>query len=197
MGVAVSTSPYGPWQRSDAPLVDVMPGQRLTAQPAVMRRPDGKMMLIYKTVIEGPGHYGKGVQHIIALAADPSGPFIDQSARFIHAPRTGFPIDDQVEWFQEGRYWCITKDHGEGFTEHVPALVLFESQDGLDWHLASNPLVMPFQITWQDGETQNFDRLEMPKVYIEDGRARVLFLAAKPVGEEHSFSVAVPLTYGE
>ncbi len=89
------------------------------------------------------------------------------------------------------------KDHGEGFTEHVPALVLFESQDGLDWHLASNPLVMPFQITWQDGETQNFDRLEMPKVYIEDGRARVLFLAAKPVGEEHSFSVAVPLTYSE
>jgi len=197
VGVAVSSSPYGPWQRFNTPLADVMRRQRLTAQPAVMCRPDGKYMLVYKTVIEGPGHYGNGVQHFIALADDPLGPFIDQSVRFIQAPRTGFPIDDQVEWYQDGRFWCITKDHGEGFTEHVPALVLFESQDGLDWQLAANPLVMPFEITWQDGEIQKFDRLEMPKVYVEDGRARVLFLAAKPVGEEHSFSVAVPLSYEE
>ena len=41
----------------------------------------------------------------------------------------------------------------------------------------------------------DFDRFEMPKVYMENGKVIALFLAAKPKGKEDSFSVVLPVIY--
>jgi hypothetical protein len=70
-----------------------------------------------------------------------------------------------------------------------------ESEDGLDRHISPNPLVTQFALDWDDGTHQEFERLEMPKLLLEKGRPRVLYLAALPSGEsaEHSFNIAVPL----
>lgn len=45
-----------------------------------------------------------------------------------------------------------------------------------------------------DGRTQYFDRLEMPKLHMENGVPTHLFLAGLPRGEDVSFMADVPLT---
>jgi hypothetical protein len=65
----------------------------------------------------------------------------------------------------------------------------------LDWILSPNSLVHQFSITFKDGEKMDFDRFEMPKVYLENGKVVALFLAAKPKGREDSFSVVLPVNY--
>ena len=195
IGVAVADSPYGPWKRFDKPLIDITPGRRTTGVPTVFQRPDGKFSLAYKSVMEKEGYKGGAVKHFISLSDSPLGPFKDYEKPFITSPKSDFPIDDHVEWFQDGKYYCIAKDHGDRITEHGIALLLFESPNGLDWTLSPNSLVHEFSITFKDGEHMDFDRFEMPKVYMEKGKVVALFLAAKPKGMEDSFSVVLPVDY--
>ncbi|RAU93699.1 glycoside hydrolase family protein [Paenibacillus sp. YN15] len=193
VGVAVADHPSGPWRRFDRPLIEPKPGHLLTATPNVFLRPDGRYQMVYKTVTAGPPPFGGSVRHVIALADSPLGPFVDQPEPFIRRPATHFPIDDHVEWAQDGAYYAIVKDNQGEFTGHTGAMILFRSADGLAWELERDPVVMLPQITWEDGRTQAFDRLEMPKLHMEKGTPTHLFLAGLPRGEDDSFMVAVPL----
>ncbi len=203
IGVAVADHPGGPWQRFDKPLLDVGPdyGQGITAVPNLLARPDGKLMLFYKTLAPGPGRFGGGVFHYAAMAADPLGPFqrqpkpmVDKRVLLKTDKPFNFHIDDHFEWHQGDRYYAIVKDHDAPFlTPHGRSLVLFDSPDGLDWRPARHALVKDFSITWDDGTRQEFQRLEMPKLLLEEGRPILLSLAAQPVKGQESFLVIIPL----
>ncbi len=203
VGVAVAERPGGPWQRQDKPLLEVGPefGQGLTAVPNLLVRPDGGLMLFYKTLAPGHGRFGGGVVHFAATATHPLGPFQRQPQQMVDKRKllkTGakfnFHIDDHFEWFQGDRYYAIVKDHDAPFlTPHGRSLVLFESPDGLDWKPSQHPLVKDFSITWSDGARQEFQRLEMPKLLLADGRPALLSLAAQPAKSQESFLVLLPL----
>lgn len=197
IGVAVAKSPYGPWQRFDKPLIDISEGRKTTGVPTVSKRPDGKYMMVYKSVTDNGTFKGGGVVHHVALADHPLGPFVDYDKPFVVSSKSDFPIDDHVEWYQDGKYYCIAKDHAgrkeNSLTKFGQALILFESEDGLNWQLAKNALVHEFHIDFSDGTQMDFERLEMPKVYMEDGKIKALFLAAKPVGVSKSFSIVLPV----
>jgi hypothetical protein len=195
VGVAVSKSLYGPWKRFDKPLLDTIPGRKTMGVPTVFVRPDCQISLAYKSVMGNKKTTKTVVKHFISLSKSPLGPFKDYNKPFITSPKTDFPIDDHVEWFQDGKYYCIAKDHGDKITEHGIALLLFESQNGLDWKLSDNSLVHKFNITFSDGEYYDFERFEMPKVYLDKGKVIALFLAAKRRGESSSFSIILPVIY--
>lgn len=201
IGVAVADHPGGPWRRQDHPLIDVGPdtGQGIIAVPCVTPRIGGGFLLAYKTLAPGEGPFGGGVFHYVAVGDSPLGPFkrhpvpmVDKSKVFQR--HFNFHTDDHFEWVQDGRYYAIVKDHDAPFlTEHGRCLYLLESEDGLSWRTAPKPLVKDFRLTWQDGATESFDRLEMPKLYLEEGRPRVLFLAALAKGAAQSYIVSLPL----
>jgi hypothetical protein len=157
--------------------------------------------MVYKTLAPGPGRFGGGVVHYPATSDDPLGPFKRHPVQMVDKGKVfkrhfEFHIDDHVEWYQDGRYYAIVKDHDAPYlTEHGRCLYLIESADGLQWGPSKHALVMPFRLTWEDGRTESFERLEMPKLHIEDGRPRVLFLAARRAGKPDapSYNVAIPL----
>lgn len=201
VGVAYAKSPYGPWTRLDHPLIDTIRGRVTTGVPTVCRRADGKYMMVYKSVTDNGTVKGGKVVHHVALADNPLGPFIDYDKPFITSTKSDFPIDDHVEWYQNGKYYCIAKDHSiaaggnkkTSLTKYGQALILFESDNGLDWHLAKHSLVHKFHLDFTDGTSMDFDRLEMPKVYMENGKVKAIFLAAKEKGIAKSFSVVLPV----
>jgi hypothetical protein len=201
VGVAYAKSPYGPWTRLDHPLIDTIRGRVTTGVPTVCRRADGKYMMVYKSVTDNGTVKGGKVVHHVALADNPLGPFIDYDKPFITSTKSDFPIDDHVEWYQNGKYYCIAKDHSiaaggnkkTSLTKYGQALILFESDNGLDWHLAKHSLVHKFHLDFTDGTSMDFDRLEMPKIYMENGKVKAIFLAAKEKGIAKSFSVVLPV----
>jgi hypothetical protein len=202
IGVAVADHPAGPWKRMDKPLLDVPEfGQGIIGVPCVTKRPDGGFLLVYKTLAPGPGRFGGGVFHYPALADNPLGPFKKHAEPLVDKRKVfnrhfDFHIDDHVEWYQHDRYYAIVKDHDEPFlTPHGRCLYLLESANGLDWAPSRHALVTPFKLTWDDGASESFDRLEMPKLHFENGQPRVLFLAARVADNpgKPSFNVAIPL----
>ena len=119
---------------------------------------------------------------------------IDKQKLLHTTERFNFHIDDHLEWYQDGRYYGIVKDHDAPFvTQHGRSLLLIESDDGIRWRLSKNSFVKDFMVRWDDGTAQKFERLEMPKLHLERGRPATLFLAGKAPGESRSFLLAVPL----
>ena len=105
-----------------------------------------------------------------------------------------FHIDDHFEWFQNDRYYAIVKDHDAPFlTPHGKSLLLFESPDGRAWQPSHHPLVTDFVLTWEEGVRQDFARLEMPKLLLENSRPALLSLAALPAAGGESFLLNIPL----
>ncbi len=201
IGVAVADHPSGPWRRSGEPLLDTGEafGYGIIAVPNVTPMPDGRFLMVYKTLAPGPGRLGGGVYHYAAIADNPLGPFtrhpkpmVDKSLTFKR--HFNFHIDDHFEWYQHDRFYAIVKDHDAPFvTPYGRCLYLLESADGLDWRQSRHVLVTEFALGWSDGSRDKFTRLEMPKLYLESGKPKILLLAALPEKATQSYLLAVPL----
>ncbi len=198
IGVAVADSPYGPWERLDHPLIDVdpdptSPDSLAVSNPTVTPRPGGGFLMIYKAVgRRDPLPFGGPVVHKAALSDYPEGPFIKQPGTLFTLGDVKFPAEDPYVWVQDRMYYALLKDMKGHFTGVHRSLVLFESGDGLDWHLAEHSLVSNREIRHADGRTVKYDYLERPQLYCEDGQPRVLFCAAR-LGD-HSCNIHIPLS---
>ena len=72
----------------------------------------------------------------------------------------------------------------------MPSVLL----DGIEWELAEQPVVTGRTILWEDGSAVEYDRLERPQLYVEDGKPAVLFAAVKPSkDEDDSYNIHIPL----
>ena len=193
IGVAVASSPLGPWKRSDKPIIDTSNksfDHLMAANPAVTKRPDGKYLMIYKGVSDGKMPFGGKVLHGAAIADKPEGPFIKLPNRIFVKDTVQFAAEDPFIWYQDGKYWAIVKDFKGNFTHAGLSLALFESTDGLDWKPAKNVLVTKTEIPWSTG-TKQVKKLERPQLYIENGIPKVLFCAV--YDGEDNYNVAIPL----
>lgn len=202
IGVAVADNPNGPWKRSNVPLVDVSADNSaldalLVSNPSVTQRPDGGFLMIYKAVgKKREGIAGGPVVHCVATADEPTGPFKKYDFPVFTADGHDFPAEDPFIWYQNGKYRAIVKDMHGAFTDKGRALVLFESKDGFDWKLSSNPLVSTLEINWASGNKQKVDHLERPQIYIEKGKPVAIVCAADTIdahGVIHSWNVQIPL----
>jgi len=193
IGVAVANNPLGPWKRFDKPIIDTSYksfDHLMAANPAIVKRPDGKYLMIYKGVGEGKMPFGGVVLHGAAIANNPEGPFVKQPNRIFVKDTVKFAAEDPFVWYQQGKYWAIVKDFKGSFTKAGLSLALFESSDGLDWKPAKNTLVSTVQIPWVDG-VKKVTKLERPQLLIENGIPTVLFCAV--YDGDDNYNVAIPL----
>lgn len=194
VGVMVADHPSGPWQRFDKPLVDVKNGNFTTGTPNVIEMLDGRFLMVYKTVTPGKLPFGGGVLHKIAIADHPLGPFIDEEHPFLQLPGANFPIDDHTEWVENGRYYAIVKDNQNKILKQGIGSLLYESEDGVNWQLTPEPYLLGLSLTWEDGTTEQYSRLEMPKIIWNEDRMEAIAFAARPADKSQlSFNIQIPL----
>lgn len=201
IGVAVAESPDGPWERFDKPVVDISEDANAVdalcvSNPAVTLRPDGGVLMIYKTVakqLELPsgGPVGVGV----AIANDPAGPFRKLDAKPFAVEGERFAAEDPYVWRGDDRYWAIVKDRNGHFTGIKGfTLALFESHDGIQWTPAKNLLVAKPGFRWEGGEEEKLVIMERPQILFDDGQPVALFCAAaKERNKANGFNVQIPL----
>ena len=199
IGVAVADSPDGPWQRFDKPLLEPQPGffdAACCSNPSVTARPGGGYLMVYKAVGDKgkPPFYGP-VLHCVATSESPTGPFTRHPNPVFVKEGVQFAAEDPFIWSDGQRYWAIVKDNAGYFTGAGRSTALWQSADGLDWKLASHPLVATTEIAWADGRKQKMHALERPQLFFENGQPTVLlFATTESKLSETSFNVRIPLT---
>ncbi len=211
----------GAWTRPDAPLLsprtrvkatDVIdpspsgtvakPDNMIVVNPsAVYRHQDGKYLLFFKGNLYDPTWRGV---HGVAIGDSPTGPFESQDTFVFDVPLTDGRLasaEDPYVWYDRGRdrFYAILKDFSGSITGREPGLALFNSRDGLDWRVATHPLVSLKQLTFGDGTVLPVSNLERPQLLLDEaGRPQVLYLASsiEPVGGKRdgsTFNVHIPL----
>ncbi|MDU0354746.1 glycoside hydrolase family protein [Paraglaciecola aquimarina] len=198
----MADSPYGPWTRSDKPLIDVSDDAKaidslMTSNPSFTKMHDGRYLSVFKAVgKEFALPQGGPVVHGVAYGDSPTGPFTKLPKPVFLEEGVRFPAEDPYIWYQDGKYRAIVKkiEHIEG--KRVFSLVHYDSEDGFDWHPAKHFEISKRIVEWEDGEVQQFDHLERPQVYIENGIPVALLCAADVIDENnvrHSFNIQIPL----
>ncbi len=202
IGVAVADSPEGPWKRFDTPVMDISQNDDawdslMTSNPSVCRRPDGGYLMVYKAVgkqFDPPN--GGPVVHCIATSDSPTGPFTKYPNPVFMFEGERFPAEDPYIWYQDGKYRAIVKRIKHIENKRVFSLVHYDSTDGFDWQPGKYHDISERTVTWEDGEVQQFDHLERPQVFIENGEPVALLCATDTYDENrvrHSFNMQIPL----
>ncbi len=186
IGLATSKSPYGPWIRSDKPILDVVPDsweQYLVSNAAPFIFDDGHVMLYYKGV-EKLGTHAIS----IAFAGQWSGPY----KRISDKPfDMGVGAEDPTMWFEDEKFHALMLDHGRKFSNKE--MYYATSRDGLDWNVEPNPVALTKNILMENGEIVKRYATERPWVLVENGSATHVFFATKNKGGKHSWNMAIPL----
>jgi len=170
----------------------------MTSNPSILRRADGKFVLIYKAVgKKRKGVFGGPVVHLAATSDSPTGPFEKQLKPLFIVEGSDFPAEDPYVWSQGEDCWAIVNDHKGAFTKTgQDCLALFHSKDGLNWEVSDNPMVLNRKVQWGKEQGEKFHRLERPQLLIENGVPTVLFCAAEKTKEKlHSFNVHIPIKW--
>ncbi len=179
VGVAISDSPYGPWKRSDKPILETKPNtfySFLTSNPSPIIEEDGSVLMMFKArAYDEKGRHGKMT---IGVARSPGllGPY-----EVIGSPifdTSWGEIEDPNIWKDDLGYHMLAKDMGDNICGEKQAGFLAHSKNGIDWELDEHPLAYSKTITYENGEQKFMGQLERVFPLVENGKVTTLYFAA-------------------
>lgn len=178
IGLAISKSLDGPWERFDRPILEPKGGtfySFFTSNPAPVVHADGSVLLVFKTrrYLED-GSYS---QMMLGLARAPHyrGPYAVVGDKPILGPDNVGQLEDPFVWQNaEGGYELIAKDMSGQIVGEKHAGVHAVSSDGETWTLAAKPKAWTRTLTFDDGKTETMGQLERPFILFENGRPAYL-----------------------
>lgn len=200
IGLAVSESIHGPWQRREAPVLRERDGawdHSIVTNPSPCILEDERIFLLYRT-------YNAQVGAAVAEGTEA------KFQRLGHGPVTPFngffgdaPIEDMFIWRTNGQFEMVAKDLTEDghLSGERHAGIHATSADGLRWQISQPPRSYSRRVRWADGRETVQGCLERPFLLIEDGRPTHLFAATGdgPGGFDHcarTWNMVIPLKYG-
>lgn len=200
IGVATSSSLYGPWTRTDLPLLDVgLEGEwddHCTTNPAVIKGEDGLYWLYYKSwntkeYLDQKGAVRGNRKYGLAKSTSPVGPFVKVGNNpvidFSDKPNNA-QLEDAFVWNDKNGYHMIARDMG--FFNHEYGLYL-HSDDGLKWtapevsYLDMASYVLEKQTS---SKLTRFGRLERPMFLLDKKNERPQFLFGATQGGPYETS---------
>lgn len=202
VGMAVSSSVYGPWVRREAPILPTRPGKYdsfLTSNPAPCIHDDGSILLMYKARrYEGYTHGRMTIG--VAWANQAEGPYrvVSQEPVF---PPDQFHIEDPFLWKTDLGYELIAKDMEGNLCGEKHGGIHACSTNGVDWRLSEQPKAYSRSVRWDDGSVQVMGSFERPFLLFQDGKPTHLFAAVADGSggfrnAENTWNMVIPIDGG-
>lgn len=201
IGIAVSDSPYGPWKRSEKPIL--IPKTNtfysfFTSNPSPIIQEDGSVMMLFKgRAYSGNDNY---TNMAIGMAYAES---IESDFTVLNDDKPIFDINVQGEgedpflWKDEKGYHVIFKDHVAKFTGERGGGVMAHSNDGVKWVMDNDPKAYSLTVEWEDGKIVKQGQLERPFILFENGKPNYIFFATMDgrggfENASHSWNMVIP-----
>jgi lysophospholipase L1-like esterase/predicted GH43/DUF377 family glycosyl hydrolase len=189
IGLATSKSPYGPWERLDKPILDVVPNsweQYLVSNAAPVVMKDGKVRLYYKGV-------EKLRVHAIGLAVADC-PTCEYKRVSDKPLNMGVGAEDPFIWQENGKFKALMLDHEKRYSPDKEIFYAV-SDDGLKWHVPRNSIAVSKNVLFADGSTKKMNSTERPHVLLENGKPTHVFFATGETidGKRYTWNMAIPL----
>ena len=178
IGMATAKSLWGPWARSDEPILNPREGRWdtiMTTNPAVCVRPDGRILLVYKSSEQ---HRGGKLKLGAAEAKHLGQPFV----RLRDEPIFQFEdsdkhVEDPYIWWNGQQYELLMKDMNGKICGVSGGGIHATSDNGIDWKISDPALAYRKTVAFDDGTTLKFVKFERVQVLVEAGKPTHLFFA--------------------
>lgn len=201
IGMAWSKSVYGPWTRSEKPILEPRPGHwdaSITSNPSPVVLPDGGVYLMYKS---SQKNYDPPLLLGAAGAKTFLGPYERLSDKPLFEFHTAGQMDNDVEdpfvWWAKDHYELIMKDRFGHICGEEGGGIHALSKDGIKWDLADPVKAYSRNVTWDDGTITKQGNFERPFLLFENGKPTHLFAAtgagSRPYQLERSWNMVIPL----
>jgi hypothetical protein len=184
IGMATSSSPWGPWERPDDPVLQPRPGKwdaLITVNPAPCVKPDGSILLVYKSTasqtgllklgVAGTDHYTQPFERLV------DGPIFQFDGEGHLRDRYSKHVEDPYIWWNGNRYELVMKDMNGNICGVRGGGIHATSEDGIQWTISDPPLAYTKDIALAGGDTLRASAVERPQLLVQDGVPINLFLA--------------------
>ncbi|MBN2088354.1 glycoside hydrolase family protein [candidate division KSB1 bacterium] len=165
IGLATSKSILGPWERKDAPVLDIRPDKwdkTVVTNPAPCVLDDGSILLVYRS------NTPEGLRLGIAKASHFSKPFLRISDIPIFQFDNKHFCEDPFIWWNGKNFEVIMKDMTGKITGEFHAGVHATSTDGINWVISNPAKAYSRTIHWEDGRTTTQGSFERPQLLFND-----------------------------
>ena len=204
VGLATAPTPFGPWSRPDAPLIDIPPPENggahdplFTTNAAPFVDADGSVLVIYK----GRSRRDDKMRHWLARAARYDAPYELVRETPIFPEETADTVEDPFLWREGGAYHVLMHDVLGRVGGETDSIAHGISEDAIEWRWTG--LACSRTVRWSDGRTSRQPRIERPQLLMEGGRATCLFVSTGDGPEprrrgdrntmERAWNAAIPL----
>lgn len=198
IGVAVSDSPLGPFERMDEPIMQPRPDNwdaAIISNPAPYIHDDGSVLLVYKSapVPYPERNQNRTLQFGVARADHYTGPYerIGENNRIAFTP-IDTDVEDPYIWSDGKKYYLLAKCMNDSITGEAQSGFLATSKDGVSWRIADEPLAYSKTVELDDGTSEAMKKLERPQVLLQNGKATHVFFACRNQ-EDEIFNMVRPL----
>ncbi len=184
VGIAVSKSVFGPWERLDAPILPTRPGHfddLLTSNPSPCILEDGSVLLVYKARAYKKPPYEGLLHGPMTLGAARAGHY--RGPYQVCKDETLFPsvkaeVEDPFIWKASGGFEMIAKDMTGELSGERHGGIHAWSENGTDWKINLGEQAYSRRILWDDGQTQLMGSMERPfLLFDESGKPTHMFCA--------------------
>jgi hypothetical protein len=197
IGLAVSESLHGPWQRFDRPVLAPRPDHwdhTIVTNPAPCVMPDGKIFMLYRSIACPKTKARIGLAIADHYLAEFTRPLDEPVFRFTGADA----VEDPYLWWNGERFEAIVKDIGGTVTGESGSGFHAFSADGLAWNLSDPIQAYSRRIRWDDGTETVQGAFERPQLLFENGVPTHLYAATGdgPGGFDHTtrtWTMVIPL----
>ncbi len=205
IGVAISDSIYGPWERFDEPMLTTRPNcfdNFMVTNPAPLIKQNGEVLMLYKS-----RSYRKDLTEYflydnmkISIATAKN--YMEKCKSISDEPIFDsklFDLEDQFIWQDEtGKYYMIAKDMNGDTCGEPRGGVYASSSNGVDWTLHKGELAYSRKILWDDGIVREMGNLERPFILFENGKPTHMFFATSDGANglddcENTWNMVIPL----
>ncbi|QWX85672.1 glycosyl hydrolase family 43 [Cellulophaga sp. HaHaR_3_176] len=181
IGIATSKNLNGPWERLEAPIVDVAPNTYysfLTSNPSPLIKEDGSVILLFK----GRSYKDDGISQSdmsIGVATAPSydGEYTVIGTEPLFSMERFGEVEDPHLWSDDDGYHMIAKDQRGLITGEKGDGLVAHSNNGIDWIIDENSRAYTKNVKWNNGNTIKQGQLERPFVFVENGKPTHIFFA--------------------
>jgi hypothetical protein len=206
IGLATSKSPWGPWERKDEPILDVRPGHwdaLITVNPAISIRPDGGVLLVYKSTAHQTDLLRLGVAFADHYASEykrlSDEPIFDFGGDKVERRDSNSKhVEDPYIWWTDDHYEMILKDMNGNICGEKGGGIHATSEDGVNWQISEHPQAYSRFVLWDDGVKREQKAFERPQLLIQDGVPTHLYAAtgegAKYWTFDRTWNMVIPLS---
>ncbi|MFI3248123.1 MAG: family 16 glycosylhydrolase [Rikenellaceae bacterium] len=189
VGMAISDSPYGPWERFDEPVVSFSPDSDnawdsyCAVNPTMLKHPNGEYWLYYRS---WDRHNDDRRKTGLAIAKNLEGPYVKYGDKALidHPEMKGQTEDPYVFYYNE-KFYCLIRDMGN--YDWLSSFLL-ESDDGINWGeyqrshhkgdhyypVSEKSRCERVQVLWRNGEPEYlFNALQRFDGYRSGGALRI------------------------